>query len=57
MTSNHITAQDIAEITEHVLDCLNDQTGIRFNKFPTKEAEKIVAAAIELALLQSHLTA
>ena len=56
MTKTHITTQDIAEITEHVLDCLNDQTGVRFNKFINKEAEQQVAQAVERALLQSPLT-
>ena len=56
MAKNHITTQDIAEITEHVLDCLNDQTGVRFNKFINKEAEQQVAQAVERALLQSPLT-
>ena len=55
--TNHLTPATIRDITESVLDVINDQTGIRFNKFLTKEAEQQVSQAIELALLQSHLTA
>ena len=56
MTS-HLTPATVREITECALDVINDQTGIRFNKFLTKEAEQQLSQAIELALLHSHLTA
>ena len=55
--TNHLTPTTVRDITESALDVINDQTGIRFNKFLTKEAEQQVSQAIELALLHSHLTA
>ena len=55
--TNHLTPAIVRDIVESALDVINDQTGIRFNKFLTKDAEKRVAEAIELALLHSNLTA
>ena len=55
--TNHLTPATVREITESALDVINDQTGIRFSKFLSKEAEQQISQAIELALLQSHLTA
>ena len=55
--TNHLTPATVRDIVDSALDVINDQTGIRFNKFLTKDAEKRVAEAIELALLHSNLTA
>ena len=55
--TNHLTPATVRDIVDSALDVINDQTGIRFNKFLTKDAEKRVAQAIELALLHSNLTA
>ena len=57
VVANHLTPEIVRDIVERALDEINDQTGIRFNKFLTKDAEKRVAQAIELALLHSNLTA
>ena len=55
--TNHLTPATVRDIVDSALDVINDQAGIRFNKFLTKDAEKRVAEAIELALLHSNLTA
>ena len=55
--TNHLTPATVRDIVDSALDVINDETGIRFNKFLTKDAEKRVAEAIELALLHSNLTA
>jgi len=57
VVANHLTPATVRDIVDSALDVINDQTGIRFNKFLTKDAEKRVAEAIELALLHSKLTA